>query len=98
MSSFTTRAKREASNTAWSATRHEALGRAFSEELRILKRRSIKIQSLPDLTVLSLAANMGAMKKAHSIHAAKTQLSRLVEQVERGDEVISLAGKRRSRV
>jgi prevent-host-death family protein len=33
------------------------------------------------------------MKKAHSIHAAKTHLSRLVEQVERGDEVIIARGK-----
>lgn len=33
------------------------------------------------------------MKKAHSIHAAKAHLSRLVEQVERGDEVIIARGK-----
>ncbi len=33
------------------------------------------------------------MKKAHSIHAAKTQLSRLVAQAERGDEVIIARGK-----
>ena len=33
------------------------------------------------------------MKKAHSIHAAKTHLSRLVEQVERGDEVIIARGR-----
>jgi prevent-host-death family protein len=33
------------------------------------------------------------MKKAHSIHAAKTHLSRLVEQVERGEEVIIARGK-----
>jgi antitoxin (DNA-binding transcriptional repressor) of toxin-antitoxin stability system len=33
------------------------------------------------------------MKKAHSIHAAKTHLSRLIEQVERGDEVIIARGK-----
>ena len=32
------------------------------------------------------------MKKAHSIHAAKTHLSRLVEQVERGDDVIIARG------
>lgn len=32
------------------------------------------------------------MKKPHSIHAAKTHLSRLVEQVERGDEVIIARG------
>jgi len=28
------------------------------------------------------------VKKAHSIHAAKTQLSRLVEQAEAGEDVI----------
>ena len=33
------------------------------------------------------------MKKPHSIHAAKTHLSRLVEQAERGDEVIIARGK-----
>ena len=33
-------------------------------------------------------ANMDVMRKAHSIHAAKTQLSRLVERAERGEEVI----------
>jgi antitoxin (DNA-binding transcriptional repressor) of toxin-antitoxin stability system len=33
------------------------------------------------------------MKKAHSIHAAKTHLSRLVEQAERGTEVIIARGK-----
>ena len=32
------------------------------------------------------------MKKARSIHAAKTQLSRLVERAERGDEVIIARG------
>lgn len=32
------------------------------------------------------------MKKAHSIHAAKTHLSRLVERAERGDEVIIARG------
>ena len=32
------------------------------------------------------------MKKPHSIHAAKTHLSRLVEQAERGDEVIIARG------
>jgi prevent-host-death family protein len=35
---------------------------------------------------------MEAMKKPHSIHAAKTHLSRLVEQAERGDEVIIARG------
>jgi len=33
------------------------------------------------------------VKKAHSIHAAKTHLSRLIEQVERGDEVLIARGK-----
>lgn len=33
------------------------------------------------------------MKKVHSIHAAKTQLSRLVAQAERGDQVIIARGK-----
>ena len=33
------------------------------------------------------------MKKAHSIHAAKMHLSRLVEQAERGTEVIIARGK-----
>jgi hypothetical protein len=28
------------------------------------------------------------VQKAHSIHAAKTQLSRLVERAEKGEEVI----------
>jgi prevent-host-death family protein len=32
------------------------------------------------------------MKKAHSIHAAKTHLSRLVDEVERGGEVIIARG------
>jgi prevent-host-death family protein len=32
------------------------------------------------------------MKKPHSIHAAKIHLSRLVEQAERGDEVIIARG------
>jgi prevent-host-death family protein len=32
------------------------------------------------------------MRKAHSIHAAKTQLSRLVERAERGEEVIIARG------
>ena len=32
------------------------------------------------------------MKKPHSIHAAKTQLSRLVEQAEAGEEVIIARG------
>ena len=32
------------------------------------------------------------MTKAHSIHAAKTQLSRLVERAERGEEVIIARG------
>lgn len=32
------------------------------------------------------------MKKPHSIHAAKTHLSRLVELAERGDEVIIARG------
>ena len=35
---------------------------------------------------------MDEVKKAHSIHAAKTNLSRLVERVERGDEVIIARG------
>jgi antitoxin (DNA-binding transcriptional repressor) of toxin-antitoxin stability system len=33
------------------------------------------------------------MKKTHSIHAAKTHLSRLVEQAERGEAVIIARGK-----
>jgi antitoxin (DNA-binding transcriptional repressor) of toxin-antitoxin stability system len=33
------------------------------------------------------------MPKAHSIHAAKTQLSRLVERAERGEEVIARGSK-----
>jgi prevent-host-death family protein len=32
------------------------------------------------------------MKKPHSIHAAKTQLSRLVERAEAGEEVIIARG------
>ena len=32
------------------------------------------------------------MKKAHSIHAAKTQLSRLIERAEAGEEVIIARG------
>jgi prevent-host-death family protein len=32
------------------------------------------------------------VKKAHSIHAAKTHLSRLVDEVERGGEVIIARG------
>ena len=32
------------------------------------------------------------MKKAHTIHAAKTQLSRLVERAENGEEVIIARG------
>ena len=32
------------------------------------------------------------MKKAHSIHDAKTQLSRLVERAEKGEEVIIARG------
>jgi prevent-host-death family protein len=32
------------------------------------------------------------MPKSHSIHAAKTQLSRLVERAERGEEVIIARG------
>lgn len=32
------------------------------------------------------------MKKAHSIHAAKTQLSRLIERAEDGEEVIIARG------
>lgn len=32
------------------------------------------------------------MQKPHSIHAAKTQLSRLVERAERGEEVIIARG------
>jgi len=33
------------------------------------------------------------MKRTHSIHAAKTHLSRLVERAEAGDEVIIARGK-----
>jgi prevent-host-death family protein len=35
---------------------------------------------------------MNPMQKAHSIHAAKTQLSRLVERAEQGEEVIIARG------
>ena len=35
---------------------------------------------------------MDVMQKAHSIHAAKTQLSRLVERAEKGEEVIIARG------
>ena len=33
------------------------------------------------------------MKKVHSIHAAKTNLSRLVERAEAGDDVVIARGK-----
>ena len=33
------------------------------------------------------------MKKVHSIHAAKTQLSKLIEQAEAGAEVVIARGK-----
>ncbi len=33
------------------------------------------------------------MKKAHSIHAAKTHLSRLVERAEAGEEIVIARGK-----
>ncbi len=33
------------------------------------------------------------MKKVHTIHAAKTQLSKLVERAEAGDEVVIARGK-----
>jgi prevent-host-death family protein len=33
------------------------------------------------------------MKKIHTIHAAKTQLSRLVERAEAGEEVVIARGK-----
>ena len=33
------------------------------------------------------------MKKVHSIHAAKTQLSKLIEQAEAGGEVVIARGK-----
>ena len=36
--------------------------------------------------------NMDVMQKAHSIHAAKTHLSRLVERAEKGEEVIIARG------
>jgi prevent-host-death family protein len=32
------------------------------------------------------------MKRAHTIHAAKTQLSRLVERAEKGEEIIIARG------
>jgi prevent-host-death family protein len=35
---------------------------------------------------------MEAMQKAHSMHAAKTQLSRLVKRAERGEDVIIARG------
>jgi prevent-host-death family protein len=35
---------------------------------------------------------MNVMQKAHSIHAAKTQLSRLVERAEKGEEVLIARG------
>jgi antitoxin (DNA-binding transcriptional repressor) of toxin-antitoxin stability system len=35
---------------------------------------------------------MPTVKKAHSIHAAKTQLSRLIERAEGGEEVIIARG------
>ena len=35
---------------------------------------------------------MDFVRKAHSIHAAKTQLSRLVERAEKGEEVIIARG------
>jgi prevent-host-death family protein len=35
---------------------------------------------------------MAVMQKSHSIHAAKTQLSRLVERAEKGEEVIIARG------
>lgn len=33
------------------------------------------------------------MKKVHSVHAAKTHLSRLIERAEAGDEVVIARGK-----
>jgi antitoxin (DNA-binding transcriptional repressor) of toxin-antitoxin stability system len=41
--------------------------------------------------------NMEAMQKAHSMHAAKTQLSRLVKRAERGEDVIIARGSTPSR-
>ena len=35
---------------------------------------------------------MNGVQKAHSIHAAKTQLSRLIERAEKGEEVIIARG------
>ena len=35
---------------------------------------------------------MVSVQKAHSIHAAKTQLSRLIERAEKGEEVIIARG------
>lgn len=35
---------------------------------------------------------MDGVQKAHSIHAAKTQLSRLIERAEKGEEVIIARG------
>jgi len=37
---------------------------------------------------------MASMKKIHTIHAAKTQLSRLVERAESGEDVIIARGKK----
>ena len=37
-------------------------------------------------------AKMDGVQKAHSIHAAKTQLSRLIERAEKGEEVIIARG------
>jgi len=34
------------------------------------------------------------VKSAHSIHAAKTQLSRLIARTERGEEVVIARGRR----
>ena len=33
------------------------------------------------------------MKKVHSVHAAKTQLSRLIERAEAGEEVVIARGR-----
>jgi prevent-host-death family protein len=38
-------------------------------------------------------ADIGTMKKVHTIHAAKTHLSRLVERAEAGEEVVIARGK-----
>ena len=37
-------------------------------------------------------AKMMSVQKAHSIHAAKTQLSRLIERAEAGEEVVIARG------